>query len=101
MPKAKAPHYQLLLFTKERCAPCAVAKPQVEKAAAELGLEFELLDVYSERGEQLLLPFNILSVPTLIVLKDGKKWLEFSGGKDLTTKHLVERITKQLAKETD
>lgn len=95
------PAVTLLLFTKERCAPCAVAKPQVAKAAAALELPLEELDVYSERGEQLLMPFNILAVPTLIVLKDGKKWLEFAGGKDLTEKVLVERISKQLAKEME
>lgn len=99
MPRAKAPQYQLLLFTKERCGPCATAKPQVEKAAKELELELELLDVYSEKGESLLLPFNILTVPTLLLLRDGKKCLEFSGAKDLTQKVLVDRITKQRAKD--
>lgn len=98
--KPAAPVYQLLLFTKERCAPCAVAKPQVEKAAAELGLELEQVDALSPRGESLILPFNILAVPTLLVLRDGKKWMEFSGGKDLTHKNLVDRITKQQAKDT-
>lgn len=105
MAKKKAapprPTYKLLLFTRERCAPCAVAKPQVERAAHALGLELELVDAMSESGGALVLGFNILSVPTLVALKDGKKWHEFAGAKDLTEKHLVERLTKFIAKDAD
>lgn len=93
--------YRMMLFTRERCAPCAVAKPQVEKAASELGLSLEMVDAMSEYGGKLILPLNIMAVPTLVILKDGKKWLEFSGAKELTEKFLVERVTKQLAKETE
>jgi thioredoxin-like negative regulator of GroEL len=98
--KKKGPEYLLMLFTRENCAPCKVAKPQVEKASSVLGVDLELIDVFSEKGEKLLLPFNILSVPTLVALKDGKKWQEFAGAKDLTEKHLVERLTKLIAKES-
>jgi thioredoxin-like negative regulator of GroEL len=99
--KKKGPEYKLMLFTKDNCAPCKVAKPQVEKAAVAVGLELELVDVFSEQGEKLILPLNILSVPTLIAMKDGKKWHEFAGAKDLTEKHLVDRLTKALAKDAD
>lgn len=99
MSEPTAPPYTLLLFTKENCAPCRVAKPYVEKAAATLNLPLEELDVFSEKGEKLILPLNIMSVPTLIVLRHGKKWQEFSGGKDLTEKLLVDRLTRLIEKD--
>lgn len=100
MAKKKGPEYKLVLFTKENCAPCRVAKPQVEQASQELGLPLETLDVFSPEGERLLLPLNILSVPTLVLLRDGKKAVDFNGAKDLTKKVLVDRVTKQMAKDS-
>lgn len=101
MAKKKGPEYKLLLFTKENCAPCKTAKPHVEKAAAAIGLPLEILDVFSEDGERLLLPFNIMSVPTLVATRDGKKWHEFTGAKDLTEKHLTDKIPKLIAKDAE
>lgn len=99
MSKKKSPEYKLMLFTKDNCAPCKAAKPQVERAATALDLELQLLDVFSEEGERLLLPFNIMSVPTLVATRDGKKWHEFTGAKDLTEKHLTEKLPKLIAKD--
>lgn len=97
--KAKSPVYSLLLFTKERCNPCAVAKPHVARAAAALGLELEETDAVAD-PKNLVLAFNILSVPTLILLKDGRKLHEFSGSTVLTEKHLTDRIPKLIDKES-
>lgn len=100
MGKKATPAYTLMLFTKERCGPCAAAKPHVEKAVAELGVALEQVDAMSSEAGPLIMGFNILTVPTLIAVKDKKKWLEFSGAKELTAQHIVEKITKQLAKES-
>lgn len=95
----KAPEYKLLLFIREKCAVSAAAKPQVEKAAAELRLPLESLDALSHEADHLIMGFNVLEIPTLVAVKDGHKWLEFTGAKELTTKHIKERVMKQLAKE--
>lgn len=99
-PETTTHTYKLLLFTKERCAPCAVAKPQVEKAAKTLGMELEIFDAVARETGRLIIGLNILAVPTLVIAKDGHKWLEFSVATELTEKHIVEKTLKQIAKES-
>jgi thioredoxin-like negative regulator of GroEL len=94
------PTYSLVMFTKDRCNPCAVAKPHVERAAKALGIELTLMDATTREAGPLVLGFGILTVPTVVALKDKKKWQEFSGATELTEKHLVAKLSKLLEKES-
>ena len=62
----------ILYFTAEWCNPCKKTKPIVEELNRESAeARFQLIDVDTE-GE-LARKFEVKSVPTFIVIKDGKE----------------------------
>jgi len=62
----------ILYFTAEWCNPCNKTKPIVEELNRESAeARFQLIDVDTE-GE-LARRFEVKSVPTFIVIKDGKE----------------------------
>ena len=71
------------------CAPCKVLGPSIERAVNELGVN--LVKVNSDDNLDLVTKYSIMSVPTLLIFKDGslidkkvgnmeilelKKWIE-------------------------
>lgn len=57
------------------CGPCVMMKPNVEEAAEKLGskIHYDRIDIDQERDLAEL--FQIRSVPTTIIFKDGEvKW---------------------------
>ncbi len=65
-------------FTAEWCSPCKKTKPIVEELKKE-GYQFQIIDA---DYEQLLVKrFEIKSVPTFILLEDGKELNRITGAK--------------------
>ncbi len=63
-------------FTADWCQPCKKVKPVVEAMKRE-GFEFQMIDV---DYEQLLAEqFQIKSIPTFILLEDGKELNRVTG----------------------
>lgn len=52
------------------CMPCKMLAPIVEKVVEEKNLKLAKVDV--DENEKLVRQFNIMSVPTLLIFKDGK-----------------------------
>jgi thioredoxin len=64
---------QLLDFYADWCGPCQVMKPlfkEIEKDY-EGKVEFKEVDVETEAA--MASQFNIMSIPTFVILKDGKE----------------------------
>lgn len=61
----------VLYFTADWCNPCKKVKPIVEEMNRESVIKFQLIDVDSEM--ELTKKFEIRSVPTFILIKDGKE----------------------------
>jgi thioredoxin 1 len=61
----------VLYFTADWCNPCKKVKPIVEEINKESMTKFQLIDVDSEM--ELAKKFEIRSVPTFILIKDGKE----------------------------
>ena len=57
-------------FTADWCAPCKKVRPIVEEINKDSMVKFKMIDVDSEM--ELVRNFNIKSVPTFIVIKDGE-----------------------------
>ena len=65
-------------FTADWCQPCKKVKPIVEDMKKE-GFQFQMIDA---DYEQLLVKrFEIKSIPTFILLKDGKEISRITGAK--------------------
>lgn len=61
----------VLYFTADWCNPCKKVKPIVEEMNRESITKFQLVDVDSEM--ELVKRFDIRSVPTFILIEDGKE----------------------------
>ncbi|MCL6271962.1 thioredoxin TrxC [Sansalvadorimonas sp. 2012CJ34-2] len=66
-------------FSAPWCGPCKAMAPAYAKVAGELepGLIFAKLD--TEANQQLAAPYNIRSIPTMIVFRKGKEVDRVSG----------------------
>ena len=57
-------------FTADWCGPCKRVRPVVEEINKDSVVKFKIIDVDSEM--ELVKAFEIKSVPTFIVIKDGE-----------------------------
>jgi thioredoxin 1 len=73
--KIKSDKPTLVNFHATWCSPCIMMKPHIEEAAQTLGdkIHYERIDI--DQNRDLAELFQIRSVPTTIIFKDGDiKW---------------------------
>jgi thioredoxin 1 len=75
-------------FTAEWCEPCKKVKPVVEEMKKE-GFQFQMIDADYE--QLLVKQFKVSSIPTFILLEDGKELSRISGAQ---TKDQLEGFIK-------
>ena len=63
----------LLFFTAPWCAVCKTLKPIVDEEAPAQGYEIEYLHLDDDDGMLFAEAYKVRSLPTLIVLEDGKE----------------------------
>ena len=59
------------------CMPCKMLAPIVEKVANDNNIKLAKVDI--DENEQLVREFKIMSVPTLMIFKDGKQVSKSTG----------------------
>jgi thioredoxin 2 len=69
-------------FWAEWCGPCKTMAPAYEKVAAELEPQFRFLKVDTEAELSLAAQYNIRSIPTLMVFKNGAVAAHRAGASD-------------------
>jgi thioredoxin 1 len=62
----------LVDFWAEWCAPCRMIAPVVEAIASELGDRVKVLRMDIDANPEVRVRFGIMSIPTLIIFKDGR-----------------------------
>jgi thioredoxin 2 len=67
------------------CGPCRAMAPTFARAAAELEPAVRLAKVDTESEQQLAARFNIRSIPTLAIFRNGREIARQSGAVDATT----------------
>ena len=73
------------------CGPCKVMGPIIDELSHELP-DLEIAKVNVDENGELTMRFNILSIPTYIVMKGGSEVGRFSGS--MTKEALKERLTQ-------
>ena len=69
----------LVDFWAEWCGPCKQLGPVLEKLAAEYNGAFRLAKIDVDKEQQLAAAFQIRSIPTVILVKDGQPVDGFPG----------------------
>jgi len=69
------------------CGPCKMMAPNFERAAQNFPLKALFAKVNTENEQNLGARFNIRSIPTIIVFKDGREVERVSGALDVNALH--------------
>ena len=75
----------LVDFWAEWCGPCQIMLPRLEELAAKVAWTAQIMkhDVDAEPGTPS--QFRIMSIPTIIIFKDGQPVEKFVGVQDIAT----------------
>jgi thioredoxin 1 len=69
----------LVDFWAPWCAPCRMVAPVVEEIAKERGEALKVVKLNIEENQQTSINYNVLSIPTLIVFRDGQEAKRVTG----------------------
>ncbi|HEV7449191.1 MAG TPA: thioredoxin domain-containing protein [Candidatus Paceibacterota bacterium] len=72
----------LVEFFAKWCRPCEVMKPIVDEIGAELGGKAKVLVVNIEENSKLANKFTVLTLPTFLVYRDGRRTKRLTGVQD-------------------
>jgi thioredoxin 2 len=75
----RATRYVLVDLWATWCGPCRMVSPALERVATEMAEDLKLVKVDIDRSPALAQRFDIQSVPTLLVLRDGQVLARQSG----------------------
>lgn len=78
----------LVDFWAEWCGPCQVMLPRLTDLAAKMGESVKIMKMNVDENAQTPQKFRIMSIPTMIVFKDGKQVEQLVGvksGEELET----------------
>lgn len=80
----------LIDFYAEWCGPCQMLSPIVEQVANEND-NIKVVKINVDNAQDIAMDYGVMSIPTLIVIKDGKESNRVVG---LVSKSEIERIVK-------
>ncbi len=82
----------IIKFTGDWCYPCKVLAPIYKELSEEINKDFYEVDI--DKEPKLVQRFNIMSVPTIIIFKNGKEVFRING---FMPKHqLKEKILSEI-----
>ena len=63
----------LIDFWASWCGPCKMMSPVIDAIAEEMGEKVKVCKINIDEEQNLAVKYNVMSIPTFIVLKDGKE----------------------------
>lgn len=72
----------LVDFYADWCGPCKMMSPIIDNIAEELGEKVKVGKVNIDDNKELAMQFGIMSIPTIIIFKNGKVDKTFVGLRD-------------------
>ena len=84
----------LVDFWAEWCGPCKIIGPIIEEIASELQSKLKVAKVNVDEAQDLASKYGIMSIPTLIVFKDGNVIDQIIGA--MAKEQLIAKISSYL-----
>lgn len=84
----------LVDFTAAWCGPCHAIKPILEEISAENGDKLEVVQVDVDENPRTTLRYDVMSMPTLILFKDGVPQMKLIGARG--KHHLLDELADVL-----
>ncbi|HBC8575791.1 TPA: thioredoxin [Corynebacterium striatum] len=81
-------------FWAEWCGPCKKLSPILDDVAGELGDDVKVVKVNVDEERTLGAMFQIMSIPSVLIFRNGEKVVEFVGLRSKSD--IVAQIQKQL-----
>jgi thioredoxin 2 len=81
-------------FWAEWCGPCKMMAPMFAQATAQLEPLVRMAKLNTEQEQNIAAQFNIRSIPTLIIFKQGKEIARQSGAMD--SQNLIQWVNQYL-----
>lgn len=72
----------LIDFYADWCGPCKMMSPIIDKIAEELGETVKVGKINVDENQDLAMEYGIMSIPTIIILKNGEVKNTFVGVTD-------------------
>ena len=69
----------LVDFWAEWCGPCKMIAPVIDELAKEYGGKAKVAKINVDNEGELAMKYNVSSIPTLLILKDGEEKKRFVG----------------------
>lgn len=83
----------LVDFWASWCAPCRMIAPVVEEISTELGEKVRVVKMDIDANPQIPQQLGIMSIPTLIIFKDGRPADRIVGYRSNLKTDLTEKLT--------
>lgn len=69
----KSEEMVLIDFYADWCGPCKMMSPVVDEIAEEMGDAVKVCKINIDEEQNLAVKYDVMSIPTFIVIKDGKE----------------------------
>ena len=86
---------ELLDFYADWCGPCKVMEPLIDEIKNEMGDKIQVRKIDVDSDNDTAMQFGVMSIPTFIVLKDGKEVDRAVGSQPKDS--IVSKITTHLS----
>ena len=71
----------LIDFWASWCGPCKMMSPVIDEIAEELQ-NIKVGKINVDENQDLAMKYNVMSIPTIVIIKDGKEIKRFVGVQD-------------------
>ena len=63
----------LIDFWASWCGPCKMMSPVIDEIAEEMGDSIKVCKINIDEEQNLAVKYNVMSIPTFVVIRDGKE----------------------------